>query len=76
MSLVNTWLMEKHEHFDTYLKEGGVSDEMIKKVVALKPTMTLTQTGDEFTLVRKGTVKEEPPMKFKHMQVVHGKGLN
>ena len=74
MSLVGTWVMEKHENFDTYMKEGGMSDDVVKKVTALKPTMTLTQNGDTFTLTRKGTFKEEPPMTFKSGQEVQGKG--
>ena len=75
MSLIGTWLMEKHEHFDTYMKEGGVSEDVVNKVTALKPTMTLTQNGDVYTLTRKGTYKEEPPMTFKNGQEVHGKGF-
>ena len=74
MSLVGTWKMESHEHFDKYLKEGGVSDEVIAKITTLRPTMTLTQNGDEFTLIRKGTFKEEPPMIFKSGKEVQGKG--
>lgn len=75
MSLIGTWVMEKHEHFDTYMKEGGVPEDVVNKVTALKPTMTLTQNGDTYTLTRKGTYKEEPPMAFKNGQEVHGKGL-
>ena len=74
MSLVGTWKLESHEHFDKYMKEGGAPDDMIAKAVALRPTITLTQNGDEYTLIRKGTLREQPPMVFKNGKEVHGKG--
>jgi len=77
MSLIGSWVRESHEHLDKYMQEEGVPDEMIQKILSLKPSMTLAQSGDEFTLARKDTLRgERPPLKFKHMQEVHSKSIN
>ena len=74
MSLVGNWVRESHEHLDKYMQDAGVPDEWIQKVLALQPSMSIAQNGDEFTLIRKDTLRgERPPLKFKHMQEVHSK---
>jgi len=71
---VGNWVRESHQNLDKYLEDAGVPEAMIEKVLSLKPSMTLTLSGDEYTLVRKDTLRgERPPLKFKHMQEVHSK---
>jgi len=73
-SLVGEWILESQENIDKYMKDAGVPDEAIKKLLTLRPTISLTQNGDEFTLTRKNTLRgDRPPMKFKHMQEIHHK---
>ena len=68
--------LESHENMDKYLQEAGVPEEAIKKVFGMRPTLSLTKNGDEYTLVRKGTLRgDRPPLKFKHMQEIHSKSI-
>ena len=76
MSLLGNWTLESHENMDKYLQEAGVPEEAIKKVFGMRPTLSLTKNGDEYTLVRKGTLRgDRPPLKFKHMQEIHSKSI-
>lgn len=73
-SLVGDWILESQENIEKYMQESGVPDEAIKKLLTLRPTISLTQSGDEFTLIRKNTLRgDRPPIKFKHMQEIHAK---
>ena len=74
MSLVGNWIRESHQNLDKYLEGAGVPENMIQKVLELKPSMSITLNGHEYTLVRKDTLRgDRPPLKFKHMQEVHSK---
>ena len=53
-----------------------MNDETIHLITSLKPTLTFLKNGDEYTLLRKGGLKEEEPFKFKHLEEVSGKGKN
>jgi hypothetical protein len=56
--------------------EAGVPEEAIKKVFDMRPTLSHTKNGDEYTLVRKGTLRgDRLPLKFKHMQEIHSKSI-
>jgi metallophosphoesterase superfamily enzyme len=74
-TLIGKWVLESHENFEQFLKEQGMNHEMIQTITSLKPTLEIIKTGDEYTVIHKGGIKEEEPFKFKHMEEVYSKGI-
>lgn len=72
-----TWKHEKNENFDGFLKALGVG--MIPRSMASKqsPTVTITQNGDNFTIVMKGARTSESTFKvgeeYKEHSALEGK---
>ena len=62
-------------NFEQFLKEQGMNDEIIQAITSLKPTLEIIKIGDEYSVIRKGALKEEEPFKFKHMEEVFSKGI-
>jgi len=74
-TLIGKWVLESHENFEQFLKEQGMNDEIIQAITSLKPTLEVIKTGDEYTVIHEGGIKEEEPFKFKHMEEVYSKGI-
>jgi len=74
-TLIGKWILESHENFEKFLKEQGMNDDMIHAITSLKPTLEFIKNGDEYTLIRKGGLKEEEPFRYKNMEEVSSKGI-
>lgn len=72
-----TWKHEKNENFEDFLKAMGVG--LLPRSMAMKqsPTMTITQNGDDFTIVTKGArtveIKFKVGVEYKENSALEGK---
>merc|ERR1712142_90735 len=50
MSIAGTYLLDSNDNYDKWLTAVGMPEENMKRMVAAKPTLEITVSGDEITV--------------------------